>query len=81
MRQLLEILEKQQDVQHLTYFLSQDRLGIIHVKLSACTINKKYKFKDENACLNKIIDILYKLAELEKWAIKRAERENVKYRK
>lgn len=71
MTQILDILKNQKEVLYLTYFISQDKLGIIKLKLCTINISKQYKFQDENACLNKIIDILLELKRLEKWAIGR----------
>lgn len=74
MTQILEILENQKEVKYLTYFISQDqRLGTLSIKLSASSINKQYKFKDEDACLSKLYDILLELKRLETWALKKME--------
>lgn len=75
MQELLRILENQQEVKYLTYFVSQDRLGTLKIKLGAAGIEKMYKFSDENACLTKIIDILFKLKQLEAWNLKRTEKQ------
>lgn len=75
MEQIKRILENQNEVQYLTYFLSQDeKTGIISAELSTCGITKKFKFKNEDACLIKIIDVLLDLKSLEKWALKREEK-------
>lgn len=74
MDNILYILENQKEVQHLTYFISRNRLGILQLKLATLEINKNYKFKDETACLNKIIDILFELKRKESWSLKRMEK-------
>jgi hypothetical protein len=74
MDDILRILENQKEVQYLTYFISRNRLGVIQLKLATLEIDKKYKFKDENACLNKIIDILFELKKKEAWFLKRMEK-------
>lgn len=74
MDDILRILENQKEVQHLTYFISRNRLGVLQLKLATLEINKNFKFKDENACLNKIIDILFELKKKESWSLKRMEK-------
>jgi hypothetical protein len=71
---ILRILQHQKEVKFLTYIVLQDKAGVIQLKLSAVEVNKSYKFKDENACLNKIIDILFELKRLETWSINKVEK-------
>lgn len=72
MKQIKRILENQNEVQYLAYFLTQDeRTGLISMELGTCGISKKFKFRDESACLTKLVDILFELRKLEKWAIAR----------
>lgn len=69
------VLENQKEVQHLCYFLNMDdRNQEISVYLSTVDIIKIRKFRDENACIAKLIDILYELKKLEKWALAREAR-------
>ena len=77
MQLIKEILINQKEVKHLCYFVQQDeRSGQIKMELSAVDINKKYVFSDENACLNKLVDILLEIKGLEKWALNRINRES-----
>lgn len=70
-----DILEKQKEVQHLAYFVVQDlRCDNIELHIYTVDIYKKYKFRSEEACLTKLVDILKELKLLERWAIKRLER-------
>ncbi len=64
----------QREVKYLTYIVLQDKAGVIQLKLGSVGIDKKYKFKNESACLNKIIDILFELKRLEAWSLKRVEK-------
>lgn len=54
----------------------QNRLGVVILKLGTCGISKEYKFKDEEAGLVKIAEVLFDLKNKETWALKRAEKEN-----
>lgn len=74
MDEILRILEMQREVKYLTYIVLQDKVGLIQLKLSAVGVTKQYKFKDESACLNKIIDILFELRRLEAWSISKLEK-------
>jgi hypothetical protein len=76
LEEILKILENQKEVKYLTYFIVQDKLKVIKLKLGTVNINKQYKFQDESACLNKIIDIILELKRLEKWALGRLEKNN-----
>lgn len=77
MEQIKLILESQQEVNHLTYFIVQDdKTGVIRFSIGTIGIVKKYLFLDESSCLNKISEILSNLKSLEKWAIARIERED-----
>lgn len=70
-----EILENQKEVQHLCYFLHvDDRSGILTMYLSTVDINKQMKFSNESTCISKLIDVLFELKKLEKWALAREAR-------
>lgn len=72
MQEIKKILDNQQEVKYLTYFISQDeRTGRVDLELGAVDIVKKYSFASENACLNKLIEILLDLKRLESWSLKR----------
>ena len=74
-----EILKNQQEVQYLCYFLHlDDRTGVLTAHLSSVDISKKMKFKDENTCITKLIDVLFELKKLERWSLLRQEREKKK---
>lgn len=75
MNELLEILQNQREVKYLTYFVTQDKAGLIKLNISAAGVSKKYKFKNIDACLSKIIDILLTLKGLEAWSLKRLDKE------
>jgi len=69
MDQIKRILENQKEVKYLCYFLFQDeRDGHIELHCSTLDIVKKRKYKSEQACLDKLIDLLFELKKLEKWA-------------
>lgn len=77
MQLIRDILTNQKEVKHLCYFVQQDeRSGQIKMEISAVTITKKYVFSDENACLNKLVEILLEVKSLEKWALNRINRES-----
>ena len=75
MKEIKRILENQNEVRYLGYILIQDyRTGEIKLEMSTCSITKLFKFKDENSCLNKLIDILFDMKKLEKWALAREDK-------
>jgi hypothetical protein len=77
MQLIRDILTNQKEVKHLCFFVQQDeRTGQIKMNLSTCTINKNLVFSDENACLNKLVELLLELKGLEKWALNKINRES-----
>lgn len=81
MNDIKRILENQKEVRYLAYFVIQDdRSGEITLHIYAADISKKYKFKDENHCLSKLVDILSELKRLEIWSLSRQEKANAKKR-
>ncbi len=68
---IIRILENQKEVKYLTYFIYLEKDDGIVIELSSVGISKKYKFRDNKACLNKLVDILFELKKLETWAEKR----------
>lgn len=76
METLIGILQDQREVKYLTYFILQNRLGVIILKLGTCGVSKEYKFRNESAGLVKIVEILLDLKNREARALKRAEKEN-----
>lgn len=75
MQEILKILENQREVKYLTYFILQNGLGVLILKLGTCGISKEFKFRNEEAGLVKIAEILLDLKNKETWALKRAEKE------
>lgn len=75
MNDLIDVLQNQKEVKYLTYFVTQDKVGLIKLNISAAGVSKKYKFKSVDACLSKIIDILLELRGLEAWSLRRLEKE------
>lgn len=74
MDDIKRILENQKEVQYLTYFVSQDdKTGFVEAELATLHISKQYKFRNSDGLLNKIVDILFELKNLEKWAMKKAK--------
>lgn len=71
---IIRILENQKEVKYLTYFIYLEKDDGIVMELSSVGVSKKYKFRNNTACLNKIIDILFELKKLETWTIKREDR-------
>lgn len=72
MEQISRILENQQEVKYLCYIIIKDeRSGVIRMEMSTLDIYKKFKFKDENSCLSKLVDILFELKKLERWMEKK----------
>lgn len=72
MEQIKRILENQKEIMYLGYLLTQDeRSGEVKMELGTTGIVRIYKFKDENACLVRLIDILFEVSKLERWALKR----------
>lgn len=62
------ILENQQEVKYLCYFIFQDeRTGQITLNVSTIDIVKKRKYRTEQDCLDKIVDLLFELKKLETW--------------
>lgn len=75
MTDIRNILENQNEVQYLTYYcIINDKDGSVKLNLATLSINKDYKFKDNNACLNSLTDILLKLKRSEKWALSKLEK-------
>lgn len=71
MDDVIRILNNQKEVKYLTYFGYLEKDNGIVLELATVGVSKKYKFRDEKACLNKIIDILFELKKLESWMIKK----------
>lgn len=38
------------------------------LEMTTLSISKKIKYKTKDACLNKLIDVLFELKKLERWA-------------
>lgn len=74
MQNILEILENQQEVKHLTYFVTKNKFNVIEIKFGLFESQKIYKFSDENTCLSKLVDILLELKKKEKWFLKKLEK-------
>lgn len=74
MQEVLRILENQQEVEYLTYFVTKNKFNVIEIKLGLFDMQKSYKFSDESSCLNKLVDILFELKKKEKWFLKRLEK-------
>lgn len=74
MQEILRILENQQEVKYLTYFVSKNNFNVIQIKFGLFEMQKIYKFSDENTCLTKLVDILFELKKKEKWFLKRLEK-------
>lgn len=82
MTEIKKILENQKEVKYIAYFVIQDdRTGRIELNIYAADIARKYFFQDEDACLSKLIDILYELKRLETWSLARQEKANDKPRR
>jgi hypothetical protein len=70
LKEVKTILDNQQEVKYLTYFISQDeKTGHVEAELSTLHITKQYNFKNSAGLLNKLVDILFELKRLEKWAL------------
>lgn len=71
MDNIRRILENQQEVKYLTYFVYEEKTGTIKIELATLSISKNYKFRTVDGCLNKLVDILFELKKLENWMIKK----------
>lgn len=49
------------------------------MSIGTVDISKKYKFKTEDDCLMKIVDILQELSKLETWALRRGNKKQKTY--
>lgn len=77
-----DILENQNEVKYLQYFLVEDeRSGEVILKISTVDGEKTLKYKDKSACLDKIVDVLFDLKKKESYCLLRIEREKNKYKK
>lgn len=74
-----QILENQKEVKHLCYFVEMDeRSGKIKMHLSVLDFEKTYKFRNEDTCLNKLVEILKDLKSKEKYNLKKPEKKRGK---
>lgn len=64
---------------HLCYFVEMDeRSGQIKMQLSVLDFEKTFKFRNEDACLNKLVEILKDLKSKEKYYLKKPEKKRAK---
>lgn len=75
MNAILDLLLTQKELKYLTFSVTQNRLGVIKVKLAIIGITKEILIKDENAGLAVIASVILDMKSKEKWAIARAEKQ------